>query len=826
MVGYSQDMLKQKAKQYGFQGEMADFPKYLEQNQDVARQYFAQQNSDMYQQGQEGQKKVDGVTTVPRTYEGESLAYISDEEALLLREKGGGVPPNDPSGQITKFGIPSFDGGGGAGAGGGGGPNWMTSGAYNQPGHPMYHLSPNYRPPAPAPAPPQNVEPLPLVVGDAKEDAAITYELTAGGPRWLFNNLLYTNQADAQAAFDTFQQQQAAQPPAVASPAAPQPQNLVPLPLIVGDASMVEATKAFNKSANPTIPSTTGGYGAQTLNNPSLREISGQRVSTPALPYGTQFQAALTPFEQAQNIGATTGQVTADLTIDQAAQVPIGQTAVPTPTEAAEVAAAAASPAVQQAAIQAAQIGAPTQTVEAAQQAQTQVANLQAAQQAQAAQIQAPADRALQATEQISGPAQQAVEAAAFVEPALVASQANPSTAATVQGQLAILSEQFVQGEVPFWAAGAVRAATQKLEARGLGASSMTAQAIVQASLEAALPIAQADARTIASFEAQNLTNRQQTAMLTGQYRAQFLNQEFDQAFQTRVRNAATVSDIANRNFTAEQQIALENSKLTQTVDLTNLSNQQALVMANAGALASLDISNLNNRQQAAVQNAQSFLQLDVGNLNNNQQAAVVNGQQQVQSLLTDAAAENAARQFNATSQQQTDQFFANLIAGIGQQNTAQANAMNQFNTGEVNALQRFNSELSNQRDQFNARNQLAIGQSNAVWRREIATADTAATNFQNQFNAQNLLELSNEAYDNLWQEYRDMLEFAWTSGESELDRIASIQLAQVNAANTRELAEFQADRERSSQVGGFIAQVAQPFIQVGASALAEWAFS
>ena len=193
--------------------------------------------------------------------------------------------------------------------------------------------------------------------------------------------------------------------------------------------------------------------------------------------------------------------------------------------------------------------------------------------------------------------------------------------------------------------------------------------------------------------------------------------------------------------------------------------------------------------------------------------------------MLTDAAAENAARQFNATSQQQTDQFFANLIAGIGQQNTAQANAMNQFNAGEVNALQRFNSEISNQRDQFNARNQLAIGQSNAVWRREIATADTAATNFQNQFNAQNLLELSNEAYDNLWQEYRDMLEFAWTSGESELDRIASIQLAQVNAANTRELAEFQADRERSSQVGGFIAQVAQPFIQVGASALAEWAF-
>ena len=695
MVGYNQNMLEQKAREHGFQGDMKDFPKYLEQNQNVARQYFAQQNSDMYQQENIPQFQTGGMVSPAVVYPpGVENPY---QQSPYLSQ------PDPPADVLAS----------------GNWKQWITE---------NWVPNPNYTPGA-SPA----IQPTP----------------TVGAPT-------------------------------------------------VGD--------------TPTIP--------------NIGEISAQRLLTPALPYGTQFQAALTPFEQAQNIGATTGQVTADLTIDQAAQVPIGQTAVPTPTEAAEVAAAAASPAVQQAAIQAAQIGAPTQTVEAAQQAQTQVANLQAAQQAQAAQIQAPADRALQATEQISGPAQQAVEAAAFVEPALVASQANPSTAATVQGQLAILSEQFVQGEVPFWAAGAVRAATQKLEARGLGASSMTAQAIVQASLEAALPIAQADARTVAAFEAQNLTNRQQTAMLTGQYRAQFLNQEFDQAFQTRVRNAATVSDIANRNFTAEQQIALENSKLTQTVDLTNLNNQQALVMANAGALANLDISNLNNRQQAAVQNAQSFLQLDVGNLNNNQQAAVVNGQQQVQSLLTDAAAENAARQFNATSQQQTDQFFANLIAGIGQQNTAQANAMNQFNTGEVNALQRFNSELSNQRDQFNARNQLAIGQSNAVWRREIATADTAATNFQNQFNAQNLLELSNEAYDNLWQEYRDFLEFAFTAGENELDRVAGLQLAQLNIGSEKDLAEFAADRKKSESTGNFLAAIATPFIQSGVSALAKGVFT
>ena len=41
-------------------------------------------------------------------------------------------------------------------------------------------------------------------------------------------------------------------------------------------------------------------------------------------------------------------------------------------------------------------------------------------------------------------------------------------------------------------------------------ASSIAGQALIQATMESALPIAQADARTVATFEAQNLSNRQQ----------------------------------------------------------------------------------------------------------------------------------------------------------------------------------------------------------------------------------------------------------------------------------------------------------------------------
>jgi hypothetical protein len=40
---------------------------------------------------------------------------------------------------------------------------------------------------------------------------------------------------------------------------------------------------------------------------------------------------------------------------------------------------------------------------------------------------------------------------------------------------------------------------------------------------------------------------------------------------------------------------------------------------------------------------------------------------------------------------------------------------------------------------QFNANQRLVIDQSNAQWRREISTANTAATNAANYLNAQNL---------------------------------------------------------------------------------------
>jgi len=244
---------------------------------------------------------------------------------------------------------------------------------------------------------------------------------------------------------------------------------------------------------------------------------------------------------------------------------------------------------------------------------------------------------------------------------------------ATVQGQLEGLMEQFEDGKIPPFAAGAIRLAEQRLAARGMGASSMAGAAIVQAAMEASTPIAAADAQTYRSMQELNL----------------------------------------------------------------------------------------NNRQQAEVLNAQMTMQLDLTNLNNEQQARVTNTSNRVQSLFRDQAAVNSAKQFNAASEQQNDQFFSSLSNNAAQFKAAQSNAMERYNAGQQNAVEQFNSSLQNTREQFNQKNAILIDQANAVYKRNVNTANTTLRNAENEFNVRNLFNINQTALNNLLQEDRDKVNFA-----------------------------------------------------------------
>ena len=283
---------------------------------------------------------------------------------------------------------------------------------------------------------------------------------------------------------------------------------------------------------------------------------------------------------------------------------------------------------------------------------------------------------------------------------------------ATVKGQLEGLqtdvSTALAQGTaMPVWARGAAEATKAAMQERGMGASSMMAEALAEGIMKSAIPIAAADAE----------------------------------------------------------------------------------------AYKQMIFQNLNNRQQAAVTNANGYLQMDMANLSNKQQTSLANLTTRQAFLLSDQAASNAAAQFNATSTNEVNKFYDNLI---GQQFTntesnkiSAINAQNQVavdkaNTDRTTAINQFNATLDNERQKFNSDNQRTIDQSNVTWRRAINTANTTAVNATNQLNAQNLLELSNYSLSNLWQQWRD--EASWVNSASETSANRAHNAALAALERTTEL--------------------------------------
>ena len=344
--------------------------------------------------------------------------------------------------------------------------------------------------------------------------------------------------------------------------------------------------------------------------------------------------------------------------------------------------------------------------------------------------------------------------ASAGTIPTATAAQGTLSTGSVAQGQTgAITSDATVKGQLeglqnevttalasgnpmPVWARGAAKATEAAMAARGMSASSMAAEALAEGIMNAAVPIATADARTYKDMIFQNLANN----------------------------------------------------------------------------------------QQAAITNAQSYLKMDMANLSNNQQTSLANLQTRQSFLLSDQAAANASAQFNATSQNQVNEFYDKLGATISEQNAVRTDTMNQYAQSEANkiaainaqnqvaideanaaresAINQFNATVENQRQQFNVNNQREIDQSNVVWRRAINTANTAGVNATNQTNAQNLLNLSNWAVSAAWQQWRDEASWVNTASQNDQNRNHNLAMAALERSTAVDLQD-QASKDSMYQMIG-----------------------
>ena len=546
--------------------------------------------------------KVDGVTTIPRTHDGESLAYISDKEALRLRERGGGVPPNDPSGQITKFGIPSFIGGGG---GGGGAPNWLTSQTAPPPAAP----APSPAAPAPSPAPqviyPSGVED-PYAPSSPPPPPYLSQPMPPGQEGQEQDLFWYKQNQDwveenwvKNPAYEEWAQQ-----PPSAKPADQPPQETP------------EQRQARGLSIEE--------------RNQRVLDIMSAQATSPVHPPDTKVELSPIELQQEELLAEQQIEQVAPITSDVAGAVP--EIGVQGEFEAAQTEAAR------------------TEEIDRARAARLTRENISA-------------EVFVQEADVIGTVSQQS----------LAQAQAdNLDPKATVQGQLESLYVSIKDGQpLPPWASGPVRVASQIMQQRGLGASSIAGAALVQAVQEGAIPIAAADAQAYATIQLQNLSNKQATAL----------------------QNALTYAQMDKLNQDARVKAAITNAQSFLQIDLANLTSEQSTEQINFQADAEemfTDQAAENATRQfnatGKIQVDEFFADLGVRVDTRSTELAVANAQ-----FNTDQT--NAINQFNQQIINDRDKFEANLSTQIQQSNSVWRRSINTANNATQNEANRLNAQ-------------------------------------------------------------------------------------------------------------------------------------
>ena len=209
---------------------------------------------------------------------------------------------------------------------------------------------------------------------------------------------------------------------------------------------------------------------------------------------------------------------------------------------------------------------------------------------------------------------------------------------ATVQYQLAQVTSTIKEGQpLPSWAAPVARNVDAMMLQRGLGSSSIAAAARTQALVESGLPIASADAEAYGRIQLQNLNNTQQASL----------------------QNASLLAGMRTENLNARMTGAVNNARNFLAIDTANLTNLQA---ANTISYNAYTQSLFNN---AAADNAAKQF---------------------------NATSTNQVEQYFSTLENTVEQSNANRLTAIRQYNAGETNAFKQFVENQNLTRATFNS--------------------------------------------------------------------------------------------------------------------------------------
>jgi len=391
-------------------------------------------------------------------------------------------------------------------------------------------------------------------------------------------------------------------------------------------------------------------------------------------------------------------------------------------------------------------------------------------------------------------------------DPVVVASVAALPKEALVSTQMESLLAGMEEGETPAWARPAVDAINQQMARRGLSVSTVGRDALFNAIIQSALPIAQSNATALQQRAQQNLTNEQQANLATAQ-----------NTMQVRMQNLANRQTAASQTAQMAQQIAVQQGTFDQQARMTTAQQQQQTELANAQMAQQRAQQESAQRQQAAIAELDANTRLDLANLqalnaagtqnlSAEQQANLATYNARVARIMRQAEFEQDIEKANLSSELQVE------LANLREENVASRETMtaeNQERLAELNVLVDFkktNATLAQQMDLANLNNEQQMELANLS---ERARTDAANFTEANRFRLQELSTFTSFMAKN--EDIRQRAELA------QLSAAEKVQLANLSFKNQADSESMTAENraellsyEKKMQAATVNAQLAQ----------------
>jgi hypothetical protein len=321
-------------------------------------------------------------------------------------------------------------------------------------------------------------------------------------------------------------------------------------------------------------------------------------------------------------------------------------------------------------------------------------------------------------------------------DPKTTAAVAALPVEALVSTQMEGLLAGMEEGVTPAWARPAVAAIEAQMAQRGLSASSVGRDALFNAIIQSALPIAQSNAQALQARAQQNLSNEQQANLSSAQ-----------NTMQVRMQNLANRQTAASQTADMAQQIKVQQGTFEQQAVMTTAQQAQETNLANAQIAQQRAQQVSSQQQQAAIAQLSTNAQLDLANLQALNAAGSQNLSAEQQSKLQSYNAQVAKIMRQADLKQDMEK--ANLSSSlqvemqrVSELNAAAKDTMTAEQTERLSNIQalidfrKTDASFAQQMDMANMSNEqqmeLAVLQ-------EKAATDTANFTVDNQFRLQEL---------------------------------------------------------------------------------------